>query len=194
MSRPNIVFGFLFATLIIAQQSCANDAVNWIVQFEPTNLTMHMDTEQAINVSLSKLDRMDLIGTNATIFIRSDSAILQISKQIAATEIAANGEWHGNCLISAVFIGSVNVYVSIQRPDHEEHSLTELPVIIVRRERFIDKVFIISVASLVSILYINFGAALDLRKVKGVLLKPIGPAIAFFCHFVFLPLVSTSKK
>lgn len=192
MSGPTF---YSLLTFLILVNSCqylyANDAVSWIVKFEPQNLTLHMDTDRTINVSLSNLNKSELIATNATIYIRSDSDILQASKTIAATEIGDNGEWHGNCSINAVFIGAVNIYVSIIRIDgREEHSLTQLPIIIIRRERLIDKLFIISVATLVSILYINFGAALDLRKVKVVLLRPIGPAIAFFCHFIFLPLVS----
>lgn len=43
---------------------------------------------------------------------------------------------------------------------------------------------------LVSILYINFGAALNLQTIKEILTRPIGPTICFICQFVLMPLTS----
>lgn len=66
----------------------------------------------------------------------------------------------------------------------------ELPVTVIREERVIDKVFTASVAILVSILYINFGAALDLPTLKAIMVRPIGPIIGFLAQFLFMPLLS----
>lgn len=43
---------------------------------------------------------------------------------------------------------------------------------------------------LVSVLFINFGAALDIDTVKGIFKKPIGPIICFSCQYIFMPLCS----
>lgn len=67
-------------------------------------------------------------------------------------------------------------------------------VIVVRKKRIIDTVFTASVAMLVSILYINFGCAVDWGQLRDILKKPIGPAIGFFCQFVGMPLVSQLSK
>lgn len=194
MSRPNTTLYSLLVFLIVvgihSRFSYANDDVTWKVDFEPKNITeMHMNSNIVINVTLSNLNKSELKDSNATINIQSDSPIFSGSKVILADDINDDDTWLGSVSFHAEFIGKANIYVSIQSKDREEHSLTQLPVIIIREERLIDKLFIISVASLVSILYINFGAALDLKKVKAAIVRPIGPAIAFFCHFIFLPLV-----
>lgn len=59
-----------------------------------------------------------------------------------------------------------------------------------REERTIDTIFTISVAILVSILYINFGCAMDWNVCRDTLKRPIGPAIGFFCQFLIMPLVN----
>lgn len=147
-----------------------------------------MDDSNIINITISNLNISDPIES---IRLVSDSDLIEVLPEVPSNGFAEN-KWTGSFKLSAIFIGKANIHVQIVRKKDvtkPEQSQSKLLVIITRRDRFIDKLFIISVASLVSILYINFGAALDLRKVKGVLRKPIGPAIAFFCHFVFLPLV-----
>lgn len=161
----------------------------WTAFFRPENITVHMHHDQAVNLTLFDLDTTDLIEKNATIRLVSDSDILQVSRQIPLIEIQ-DGEWSGSFNVSAVFLGNARVHVIIETDGSVIQSHESLPVIIIREERVIDKLFTVSVAMLVSILYINFGAALDLTKVRGILARPIGPAIAFFCQFMFLPLVS----
>lgn len=182
----------IILSLVQISRSQANDAVKWITEFQPQNLSIHMNEWKIVNVTISNLIKADLKG--ATIHIVSDSNILEVWKEIPVDSIDGD-KWNGNFSVNAVFIGKANVFVVITYSEGQrEESQTKLPIVITRPERLIDTLFIISVAALVSILYINFGAALDLQKVKGVLLKPIGPAIAFFCHFIFLPLVSDLKS
>lgn len=76
-----------------------------------------------------------------------------------------------------------------------EENVTEtsnefLSVTILRPKRLIDQLFTYSVIILVSILYINFGAALSLETIKDILRRPIGPIICFICQFVLMPLTS----
>lgn len=161
----------------------------WMAIFQPEQITVHMHHTQAVNLTLFDLDTDDLIANNASITLVSNSDILQVSRQIPLLEIQ-DGDWRGTFNISAIFLGNAEVRVIIEMNGTTVWSHESLPVIIIREERFIDQLFTISVATLVSILYINFGAALDLTKVKEILVRPIGPAIAFFCQFMFLPLVS----
>ena len=157
-------------------------------------LLMHMGTATHINLTIKNLNKTELEEHSATIRVISDSDLLSVSKEIPLNEIQDNGTWSGAFDIEAIFIGKSYLYVEISRKDAKPEQSDKLLVIIVRPERVIDTIFIISVATLVSILYINFGAALDLGKVKGVLRRPVGPAIAFFCHFIFLPLVSETSN
>ena len=71
-----------------------------------------------------------------------------------------------------------------------EEGNDRLSVIVTRNKDVIDHIFIGSVALLVSILYINFGAALDLDIVKNILVRPIGLIIGFIGQFILMPLIS----
>lgn len=71
-----------------------------------------------------------------------------------------------------------------------ESSQTVSIITVIREERMIDTIFTISVAILVSILYINFGCAMDWTVCRETLRRPIGPAIGFFCQFLIMPLVN----
>jgi len=64
-----------------------------------------------------------------------------------------------------------------------------LELSVIRKAGFVDKAFTVSVATLVTIIYINMGAALDQKILKATIKKPIGPIIGFFTQFVFMPLV-----
>lgn len=193
-SVPTAAVYILSIFLIIQNQVlCAT----WTVRWEHKNnecenkingvcpLELHMDDKETVNVTISNLDGF----SNRTIRLISDSKVLHVPNEFQVRDIV-NKEWRGSFEINAEFIGKANLFVEISQGSTVEQSDSVLPVIITRAKRVIDTVFIVSVASLVSILYINFGAAMDLKKVKGVLRRPVGPIIALGCHFLLLPLVS----
>lgn len=93
-------------------------------------------------------------------------------------------KWSGKFNITANFLGTTYIYIELEKSNNEkEKSMEQLKLIITRQERIIDHIFTGSVALLVSLLYINFGAALDLEKMKGIFLRPIGPIIGLFGQF-----------
>lgn len=65
-----------------------------------------------------------------------------------------------------------------------------LPVTVVKSERLIDKLFTISVIILVSIVFLNFGCALNLKMLKESFKKPTNLFIGMISQFLFMPLVS----
>lgn len=71
-----------------------------------------------------------------------------------------------------------------------EKSTEQLEVVILRPRRLIDTLFIASIITLVSILYINFGAAINLSTMSEIIKKPVGPLICGCCQFIFMPLIS----
>jgi len=168
-------------------QSLPFITAKWSAEFQPKNITIHMHTTAPINLTITGLDSLNL--RNATIFLQSDVDIINVNKTIDVKDIV-NGQWTGQFQIDAIFLGSGTVFVVIGQNGVVNRSEEYLPVVIIREVRFIDSLFTISVASLVSILYINFGAALDLKKVRGIVFKPVGPAIGIFCQFLFMPLTS----
>lgn len=180
--------------LCIFQYHVADAANSWTTKWEFDSSSVCNKTDNCMQLHMTEKNNVTLTigGVNTTdlkeVRLVSDSDILEVSTKI---DVNANGDWKGTFETDAVFIGKANVYVEVVRNHGDpERSDKSLLVVIIRKNRLIDTLFIISVASLVSILYINFGAALDMKKVKNSLRRPIGPLIAFFCHFVFLPLVS----
>ncbi|KYN40313.1 Ileal sodium/bile acid cotransporter [Trachymyrmex septentrionalis] len=91
--------------------------------------------------------------------------------------------------ITGVFLGRTTLtFTMMEREIKEDQEVAVITVI--REERTIDSVFTASVAILVSILYINFGCAIDWNVCRSTLRRPIGPAIGFFCQFLIMPLLS----
>lgn len=87
--------------------------------------------------------------------------------------------------------GSTKVFVEINTTANViEKSDEKLDVTVLRPQRIIDRMFTYSVIILVSILYINFGAAMSLSTIKDIMRKPIGPTICFVCQFLFMPLAA----
>lgn len=68
-------------------------------------------------------------------------------------------------------------------------SASGISVTAVRKSRLIDHIFTASVAILVSIIFINFGCALDLKVVKENFTRPLGPLIGMVCQFLFMPVI-----
>lgn len=90
----------------------------------------------------------------------------------------------GELRIRGVFLGRTAVRVC-----HRDQC-GQLPVTVLKRERTVTRAFIISVAVLVTLSYVNMGCALDLAVVKTVLLKPVGPLVGFLCQYLIMPLVA----
>lgn len=178
--------------ILIAISSSSVSA--WTASFEQINnkTTIHMDETVSLNLTIRNLNAnaTDLIRQNASIGIISDSDILKVSNAIILADII-DGVWTGVFNVTGVFLGKAQIFVQIlsERGNIEQSNET-LTIVIVRKEKLIDKVFNYSVAALVSILYINFGAAMDIEKVKEILVRPIGPLIAIVCKFLFMPLLS----
>lgn len=200
-TTPTMQFGVLLAALLALSSSVtitqAQAQAAWQVQFlrplaNETTITMHTHTD--VEVLVSGLDRDALLASGDRFRIRSDNEkLLQIERDFNGTEVnATTGTFRATFPMEALFLGLTHVYVERVRADGAtiERAAQTLPIIIVREVRVIDQVFTGSVATLVSLLYINFGAALSLGNLKGIVRRPIGPAIGFFGQFLIMPLVS----
>lgn len=165
-------------------------SIAWETHFSPNSTTIQMNKLESVNLKLTNLNTIEIIQKNAELFLISDSEILSVTKQIVDFDKIVNNTWTGPINITGEFLGLAKVYAQIKIDGKVEKSNQSLSVIIIREERPIDRLFTISVVVLVAILYINFGAALDLGKVKEILVRPIGPLIAFVCQFLFMPLVT----
>lgn len=153
---------------------------------------MHHTVEAELRVT--GLNRDALVASGDWFRIRSENEkLVHIVKDFNGTDVLPDGSWSGKFPLDALFIGLTNVYVEKVSASGQaiERAAAVLPIVIVREVRTIDHVFTGSVATLVSLLYINFGAALSLSKVKNIARRPIGPAIGFAGQFIIMPLVSS---
>lgn len=182
MCRSVLLF-FLGACILAVSTVQSADEGELIpsVEFEPNNITLHMHQTKSVNVTFLNFDKFPL-PANASIAIVRDNEIVHV--QHPKIQLV-NGTWTGSFNVTGIFLGAAKIRAGL-------HDVA-LPVVVIREERFIDKLFTVSVAVLVSILYINFGAALDLSKVKMILVRPVGPAIGFFCQYLVLPLVMSME-
>ncbi|XP_042900101.1 sodium-dependent organic anion transporter [Parasteatoda tepidariorum] len=98
--------------------------------------------------------------------------------------------YNGSFFIQAVFLGKTSVRVVKEVNGTTKEISPPLEIIVMRKVRAISKAFTISVATLVSLNYINMGCALDLSVVQSVLRKPIAPTIGFISQYAVMPLVA----
>ncbi|XP_062533962.1 ileal sodium/bile acid cotransporter-like isoform X2 [Armigeres subalbatus] len=167
-------------------------SIDWTAKYDPATLQMHMNTVSNISLRLDGFTAEDL-QDNPDIQLKSERTHIATVLQgiIPIVEIRDNGIFEGEFDISGSFLGSTNLYVELRRKDNQTVLSNEkLPITVIREERVIDTVFTISVATLVSILYINFGAAMDIPTLKIIARRPIGPIIGFLAQFLFMPLLS----
>lgn len=97
-----------------------------------------------------------------------------------------------NITIEGKFLGRSEIYVRLRKPGtiETQQAVEKLHVIVSRQKRMIDHIFGGTMALLIAIILISFGAVLEMETVKKILLKPVGPAIGFCGQYLFMPLIA----
>lgn len=176
------------ASLIFLLNPNVSDA--WNVTFSNSSLRLTMDEVQQLNVKLSELDATTLVERKARLSLLQRKDLVTVANPDVELDDIVDGVFEHTFNLTGVFLGVDTVYVSLNSIDgYLEISNQSMTVTVLRQETTIDRVFTYSIIALVSILYINFGAALDMAKVKEILVRPIGPLIALVCKFLCMPLV-----
>lgn len=136
------------------------------------------------------------VAVNRTEFSEKKFTVrAQVDESIATVEVKnatfVGLTYRGDFIVTGVFLGKTQVIAIIgEEGETAEIKGDVFTVSVVRRERVIDSVFTASVAVLVSILYINFGCAIDWEVCRATLKRPVGPAIGYLCQFGCMPLLS----
>ncbi|XP_037936243.1 P3 protein [Teleopsis dalmanni] len=162
----------------------------WTANFTPYKLEMHMGTSAVVLLEISNV----YVEKDTSFQLHSEKPDLAYVEHIIhASDIDPfTKSWRGNVTINAIFMGGTRVYVELTNNEtgYKERNAESLELVITRRMRVIDHVFTGSVALLVSLLYINFGAALDVHVLRGLMSRPVGPTIGFMTQFIIMPLLS----
>lgn len=56
--------------------------------------------------------------------------------------------------------------------------------------RLLETMFSVTVVIMMTFMFINFGAAIELSVMKEILKTPVAPAVGTFCQLVFMPLIA----
>lgn len=161
----------------------------WSAKFTPELIEANMDTHTPVRLELFDIN----VKQTTQIQVQSENSNLAYTDTLIRIDSidVHTGYWSGNITVKALFLGQTRLFVELTTTENEiQSSSTQLTVTILRTLRPIDIAFTVSVALLVSLLYINFGAALDLSVLSGLLRRPVGPTIGFFTQFVIMPLLS----
>ncbi|XP_058789445.1 ileal sodium/bile acid cotransporter-like isoform X2 [Phymastichus coffea] len=157
------------------------------VFFNKTEIEVHMDNTVFIPFTIENLSS-DVRNVNITA-VSSNLNVVQVNVSNFDPFLISNGIYKGIVNVSAIFLGNAEVYLSVFI-ERKWVKSDVINVIIIRRVRIIDHVFTGSIALLVSILYINFGCAIDWDVCTKTIKRPIGPLIGCVCQFVLMPLIS----
>ncbi|KAL2711473.1 ileal sodium/bile acid cotransporter-like isoform X1 [Vespula squamosa] len=177
-----LITWFFFLHQILAEQFMVE---KWVVNLTTNSITLTMEETKTIPFSVF------IISTNPESFsfdyISASTNIATINGVITQNN---NNRFDGILNITGIFLGTTKMKLYLMKDKNIEASKDILSVTVVRYQRTIDAIFTASIAILVSILYINFGCAMDWEVCRKTLKKPIGPAIGCFCQFFFMPLLS----
>lgn len=190
-------FGLLALLLVMLGHGSA-----WQAHFKPAQLKLNMETTDDVLLTLAGLDPEIVKHTNRYSFrLESDAADLaSVATEnaiIPVDHMESNG-WNGNISIVAYFLGEAHITVRLYdeqlnvstKPDNVGIKDSSLLVQVVRPHRPIDTIFVITIITLMSLVYINFGAALNLEVLRGLVTRPVGPCICFITQVVGMPLLS----
>ncbi|XP_069672247.1 ileal sodium/bile acid cotransporter-like isoform X2 [Periplaneta americana] len=194
---------FMYATLLGPLWMLSSSVVahvtnrtkSWGVNFDPAELLLPIDTVSTVRFYAELAEHEVDVGVVQIVTNNEGVASpLPADKTfILKTQNISNlSNWSSAFNVSGNFLGYANVHLQLK--DVRDNSVIKesnpLPVKVVRRERVIDKIFTYSVAILVSIIYINFGCALDWSVFKKTIRRPLGPVIGFLCQFLIMPVLS----
>ncbi|CAK1594551.1 unnamed protein product [Parnassius mnemosyne] len=163
---------------------------NLLATFDPSDLTVHMDAYKFVNVTVT--------GNG---LLPADEIIVKVPNDHVANadwnstnklteEEASSMRWQGRLQVSGKFLGRTDLLLELRRGASVRPVNGTMPVTVIRPERIIDTIFTSSVATFVSLIFINFGCAMHWPTVKEVIKRPIGPIIGMCGQFLFMPLMS----
>ncbi|KAG4074417.1 hypothetical protein HA402_000396 [Bradysia odoriphaga] len=191
MKSLSVVAVLLFVLAGIVPSFCAD----WEARFDPNKTIIVIDEIAEVHLILSNLSAETSDTVNRNFVIKSENeqvAVVDNPDEIVFRSVAGqSGQWETHFRVKGVFLGMVHLFVERRDNGIElERSNEALDVIVSRPERLLDTLFAVIVVLLLAILFINFGAAIDLKSMKDIFRRPIGPAIGTVCQLALVPLIA----
>ncbi|XP_014214852.1 ileal sodium/bile acid cotransporter-like [Copidosoma floridanum] len=157
------------------------------VFFNRTEVQIHMDEVVPISFTIESISNDSTISNfRAT---SSNLYVVKLDVPSFNSSLIHNGSYKSFINATGIFLGNAKINMSVIVNGKQVVS-EAINVIVIRSVRLVDKLFTASVAILVSILYINFGCAMDWDSCKKTIKRPVGPLIGCFCQFLLMPMIS----
>lgn len=192
-----LIFIILFLSVhrLVISSTAEYGKVLFNITFSPYGInSLPMWETQTVNFSIPASFISRYKGTKIELMSQdNDTAICSPSFLIIPFLLNSTELYTGTFNVTGNFMGSTTIRVRYKELENSTDRINEiysLPVTVVRKHRLIDKVFTISVAVLVSILFVNFGCALNLEILTAHLRKPVSLVIGIIPQFFFMPIIS----
>jgi len=198
----------VFLALVEATESLAS----WNVGFSKSSIGVGNETEKLRELTSKSFDvicsecvqdkgsvyKLELRNEDPRIAVISSGGNEQDESGFLELDVTGKErEWSISVNVTGTFLGFTRILSAVEQTDENNSTVgmaneNPLHVTVTRSKakKTASKIFGYSVAALISFAYINMGCALDLKVIKEVLKKPIGPAIGFVSQFIFMPLCS----
>lgn len=196
----HLIFLYLLALCPIWFASChlLTKAATWSVVFNPGQVKRLPEGHiRNVNFSLKSYEDKNL--DDYVIRALIEDPVIASASQPEILFKSDNGTLWGSFNVSGNYLGYTsaklcgydkNSEVKSNPPVKCEAESETLKISIIREKTVLDRIFTVTVISLVSIIFINFGCTLDALRLKEALLHPVGPVIGLLSHFLLLPLIS----
>ncbi|EDX17978.1 P3 protein [Drosophila simulans] len=197
--RPGWAWGYLLLTLALGFASTHG----WMAHFRPAALTLQMERGDRVQLKLENVAPSTLQQSTRYHFrlesVDTDLASVPgenatISMDVFDTDTR---DWTGDIVVNGHFLGQTKIQVKLYDSQRNTSELptnwsndSTLDVKIKRPKRVVDDIFVGTIILLMSLLYISFGAALNLDVLRGLITRPTGPCIGFVMQVVGMPLLS----
>ncbi|XP_041985325.1 P3 protein-like isoform X2 [Aricia agestis] len=158
-----------------------------LATFSNTTIDVHMDQFYYVGVNVTGTG---LQAGDELIIKTKDPHIADARWNSTYKLTETDGQYHGVMKVDGKFLGRTELSIEAQRGPDKYDVNGSMSVVVTRPQRAIDMIFNHSVAAFVTLIFINFGCAMDWPTVKGVLRRPVGPAIGMLGQFLFMPLIS----
>ncbi|CAG0916422.1 unnamed protein product [Notodromas monacha] len=160
------------------------------VQFYPERIDKLVEgTSQVVSWTIPK--HWNASEMLAPVLLQPEVDNLQIADVSSVDTVYLNraSDKNFSFTVNAKFLGRTFVRVSpVGLKDDSFGDILEISVI--RRDTVLDKIFLYSVVTLVSLAYINMGCSLDLKVVWDTIRRPVGPAVGISCQYLCMPLLA----
>ncbi|XP_047494470.1 sodium/bile acid cotransporter-like isoform X2 [Penaeus chinensis] len=172
---------------LLAGLGSAQEEDQVVVRFEPADL-VHVIEGTVHEVTWSTpLD--DVSRVTASVEDQMVAEVVGVS-DVTRSAPGGNATHYGSLNVSALFIGYNKVRVTLF--DRQDVVVGEgtLDMSVLLSYQKINDIFTLTIGILVAVVYINMGATMDLKIIKNISKKPIGPLLGIVCQYLFMPLIA----